>query len=115
MNSLQGFKDAEELAMISKQRMTRTPGPVFDISQFKLAVDQDVSTDVIEKLQAEFGQDMAGGKNCAPTPSNCFSRTNSAHRQPLTNFSIRSRSQRTELPMWARMKLRKRAEKGILK
>jgi hypothetical protein len=62
MTSLQGFKDAEELAMISKQRMTGT-GSVFDISQFKLAVEQDVSTDTIEKLQAEFGQDMAGGKN----------------------------------------------------
>jgi hypothetical protein len=62
MISLQGFEDAEELAMISKQRMTRTSGELFDVSQFKLAVDQDVSTDTIEKLQAEFGQDMAGGK-----------------------------------------------------
>jgi hypothetical protein len=66
MASLQGFKAAEEISMLSKQKMTRSREDVFDASQFKLAVDQDVSSKTIEKLQAEFRHDMAGGEEGAP-------------------------------------------------
>ena len=54
--------DPEELSLLSKQRTTAGPHNTFDASQFKLQVDQDVPSDVIEKLQEEFGGDMAGGK-----------------------------------------------------
>lgn len=65
MTSLQGFKEAGELSLLSKQRMTNGPQNVFDASQFKLAVEQDVSLNIVERLQKEFGTDMAGGKTFA--------------------------------------------------
>ncbi|KAF2118078.1 P-loop containing nucleoside triphosphate hydrolase protein [Lophiotrema nucula] len=60
MASLQGIENPAKLALLSQQRTTNAPQHVFDASQFKLAVDQDVSANVIEKLQKEFGDDMAG-------------------------------------------------------
>jgi hypothetical protein len=65
MASLHGFERPEDLALLSKQRLTNGPQNVFDASQFKLAINQDVSSDTIEKLQVEFGNDMAGGKEAA--------------------------------------------------
>lgn len=55
-------KDAEEMSMLAKQKTTHSPHGVFDASQFKHQVDRDVSSDVIEQLQKEFGNDLAGGK-----------------------------------------------------
>lgn len=55
-------KDAEEMSLLSKQKTTHSPHGVFDASQFKKQVDRDVSSDVIERLQNEFGHDLAGGK-----------------------------------------------------
>ncbi|KAI6089961.1 P-loop containing nucleoside triphosphate hydrolase protein [Hypoxylon rubiginosum] len=53
-------KDAEEMSLLSKQKTTHSPHGVFDASQFKKQVDRDVSSDVIERLQNEFGHDLAG-------------------------------------------------------
>jgi hypothetical protein len=62
MNSFNGSENAAELALLSKQRTTDAPLTVFDASQFKLAVDEEVSEQIIEKLRKEFGDDLAGGK-----------------------------------------------------
>ncbi|XXH03772.1 hypothetical protein Hte_010178 [Hypoxylon texense] len=53
-------KDEEEMSLLAKQRTTHSPHGVFDASQFKQQVDRDVSSDVIEQLQKEFGHDLAG-------------------------------------------------------
>lgn len=65
MASLEGMRDPAELALLSKQKMTNGSQHVFDASQFKLAVGQDVPASTIEKLQKEFGVDMSGGKEHA--------------------------------------------------
>ncbi|PVI00677.1 P-loop containing nucleoside triphosphate hydrolase protein [Periconia macrospinosa] len=50
----------ERLAQIGKQITTDGPHNVFDASQFKLLVENDVPASVIEKLQKEFGNNMSG-------------------------------------------------------
>ncbi|KAF2450414.1 P-loop containing nucleoside triphosphate hydrolase protein [Karstenula rhodostoma CBS 690.94] len=60
MSGLQGIRDPAELALLSQQKMTNAPQHVFDASQFKVAVNRDVSANVIESLQRKFGDDMAG-------------------------------------------------------
>jgi hypothetical protein len=61
MNTFDGLENAADLALLSKQR-TDAPLNVFDASQFKLAVNTEVSESVIKKLQKEFGDDLAGGE-----------------------------------------------------
>lgn len=63
-------EDRKKLAQIGKQRTTDGPHNVFDASQFKALIEQDVSSNVIEKLQNEFGKNMAGGRH----PERCYSR-----------------------------------------
>ncbi|KAF1997704.1 P-loop containing nucleoside triphosphate hydrolase protein [Amniculicola lignicola CBS 123094] len=60
MDNLKGVNDADEMVLLSKQRTTDGPHGVFDASQFKRSIDQDVSADIIEKLQKEFGDNLAG-------------------------------------------------------
>ncbi|KAK8238708.1 P-loop containing nucleoside triphosphate hydrolase protein [Phyllosticta capitalensis] len=55
-----GITDPDELSILSHQRSTGAPHGAFDASQFKTQVGQEVRPDVIEKLQKEFGKDMAG-------------------------------------------------------
>lgn len=58
---IDGITETRNLVLLSKQRRTITPLDGFDISQFKLAVGKDVSAHIIEKLQKQFGHDIAGG------------------------------------------------------
>lgn len=62
------FKDIEEASLLSKQATTDSRADVFDASQFRSQVGQDVPLAVVVQLQAEFGNDMAGGRyfNDAP-------------------------------------------------
>lgn len=52
----------KRLSQIGNQRSTDGPHNVFDASQFKLLVEQDVPSNVIEKLQKDFGNNMAAGE-----------------------------------------------------
>ncbi|ETS80813.1 hypothetical protein PFICI_08342 [Pestalotiopsis fici W106-1] len=57
---MDSMTDRDKLALLAKQETTDGPHNVFDISQFEHQVDQKVSPKVIERLQKEFGNDMAG-------------------------------------------------------
>lgn len=49
---------------LSEQKTTSSPEGIFDVSQFKRHVNKDdVSPAVVEILQQEFGEDMAGGES----------------------------------------------------
>ncbi|ORY18232.1 P-loop containing nucleoside triphosphate hydrolase protein [Clohesyomyces aquaticus] len=60
MASAKGINHRDEMTLLSKQGNTGGIHDKFDASQFKSLVEKDVSPDVIEKLQKEFGDDMAG-------------------------------------------------------
>ena len=52
------------LAQLPEQKTTSSPDKIFDVSQFKRYVNKDdVPSVVIEELQQEFGNDMAGGES----------------------------------------------------
>ncbi|KAI0164351.1 P-loop containing nucleoside triphosphate hydrolase protein [Hypoxylon sp. FL1284] len=48
------------MSLLSKQRTTHSPHGMFDASQFKQQLDRDVPPDVVERLQREFGNNLAG-------------------------------------------------------
>jgi len=50
------------ISLTAQQKATGTPSGMFDASQFKLQVNEDVSVGEIELLQKEFGNNMAGGE-----------------------------------------------------
>lgn len=78
----------QRLDLLVKQRRTNGSETVFDASQFKNLVQKDVPSNIIDQLQKEFGEDMAGGKTrnrryqsiCIEPSATDFATTKS-HRQ----------------------------------
>ncbi|CAH0054510.1 unnamed protein product [Clonostachys solani] len=51
-------QNIHSLSQSARQRTTAASGLVFDASQFKVQIGKDVSTEIIQSLQAEFGLNM---------------------------------------------------------
>jgi hypothetical protein len=55
-------KGPEELALLSRQRTTDAAHGLFDATQFKKLVDENVPEKTIKRFQEKYQDDLAGGK-----------------------------------------------------